>query len=61
MTQFNHPPTVLIFGATGGIGSALARQLGKLGYGMTLVAHGTLISTLFPKPIKKASPVIFCA
>ena len=41
MTQFNHVPTVLIFGATGGIGSALARQLGKLGYGMTLVAHGS--------------------
>ncbi len=32
-------PSVLIFGATGGIGSALARQLASLGYRLTLAAR----------------------
>ena len=40
MSQSAHRPNVLIFGATGGIGSALARQLAVLGYGLSLAARG---------------------
>lgn len=40
MSDFSHRPAVLILGATGGIGSALARQLSKLGYALTLASRG---------------------
>lgn len=40
MTQSGASPNVIIFGATGGIGSALARQLGPLGYALTLASRG---------------------
>jgi 3-oxoacyl-[acyl-carrier protein] reductase len=39
MTQPNHTSYVVIFGATGGIGSALARQLARLGCRLTLAAR----------------------
>ncbi len=41
MSQSNLTPNVLIFGATGGIGSSLARQLHGLGYGLILAARGS--------------------
>lgn len=41
MSESAHRPNVLIFGATGGIGSALARQLATLGYGLSLAARGS--------------------
>ena len=40
MTQSSGSPQVLIFGATGGIGSALARQLAPLGHALTLASRG---------------------
>jgi NAD(P)-dependent dehydrogenase (short-subunit alcohol dehydrogenase family) len=40
MSQSADRPNVLILGATGGIGSALARQLATLGYGLSLAARG---------------------
>ncbi len=39
MNPSPHKYNVLILGATGGIGSALARQLHTLGYGLTLAAR----------------------
>ena len=39
MSQSDHRPKVLIFGATGKIGSDLARQLATLGQGLTLAAR----------------------
>ena len=41
MNQAAHTPNVLILGATGGIGSALARQLATLGYGLSLAARSS--------------------
>lgn len=41
MSQSTYKPTVLIVGATGGIGSSLARQLHGLGYGLILAARNT--------------------
>lgn len=41
MSQSADRPNVLILGATGGIGSALARQLATLGYGLSLSARGS--------------------
>jgi NAD(P)-dependent dehydrogenase (short-subunit alcohol dehydrogenase family) len=41
MSQSSQRPNVLILGATGGIGSALARQLVTLGYGLSLAARGS--------------------
>lgn len=41
MSQSAHRPNVLILGATGGIGSALARQLATLGYGLSLAARSS--------------------
>ncbi len=41
MSQSSQPPNVLILGATGGIGSALARQLAKIGYGLSLAARSS--------------------
>ena len=41
MSQSAHRPNVLILGATGGIGSALAGQLAALGYGLSLAARKT--------------------
>lgn len=41
MSQSALTPNVLIFGATGGIGSSLARQLHGLGYGLILAARNT--------------------
>ncbi len=40
MSDSSHRPAVLILGATGGIGSALARQLSKLGYTLILASRG---------------------
>ena len=39
MSQSSFKPNILILGATGGIGSALARQLVGLGYGLVLAAR----------------------
>jgi 3-oxoacyl-[acyl-carrier protein] reductase len=41
MIQSTLKPTILIFGATGGIGSSLTRQLHGLGYRLILAARGT--------------------
>lgn len=41
MSQSGHGPNVLILGASGGIGSALARQLATLGYGLSLAARSS--------------------
>lgn len=39
MSQSPNPPSIIIFGATGGIGSALARQLAAQGCHLSLVAR----------------------
>ncbi|MCX6922421.1 MAG: SDR family oxidoreductase [Verrucomicrobia bacterium] len=40
MSQSTQIPSVLIFGATGGVGSALARRLGAAGWRLALSARG---------------------
>lgn len=46
MSSVSSQPSVLIFGATGGIGAALARQLAPLGWHLTLAARDSERLTL---------------
>jgi NAD(P)-dependent dehydrogenase (short-subunit alcohol dehydrogenase family) len=58
MTQPAQSPNVLILGASGGIGSALARQLASLGYGLSLAARSSERLDTLAADLKSVASVV---